>query len=640
MHKAVSFFKHNSLVIVFFTVLSGCLLLGDGKQSIIDIVGASLTLALFVIAHIYLPKQRSLSSKSVFLWTLLLLYYIGRTVFSDDIGYSFFSTLRLFDACLLYIIWYSYSTFKTNKVLIVSIQVFAILSIVVALICTLFPSAFNFLPSMNLLFPLYGHNPVVNIIMFAYPISFASWFLTKNDKYLFLVAFFVLSTSLSFARQALFFETAIGLMVCLCFVSQKKNIRKTWFISTVLIAISLFFFFLPYNRIQSNQELFPQRQKTQNLIESRMEYWRQATLSIKENILFGTGPGTFSLNSKKYQSFPERYSWFAHSFPLEVASETGFIGFVIFGSLIYVLISESLGKISETKEKIALLSTVMCVFLYSFFDYSMNYIVVWFMFWICLGSLGGYSTYQKTKGNTLYIWFLVAFIVFGYVTSVITRFSPIYYLDIDKTVSNLKNNPSDKFALKLASVFHKKNATAFFAEGKIVEAIKNDPQNIEYLKEYLKYIGVQPKDQYGLLLMQGASLIYNVSDDSKAAGINSINHSDIEWAKLIEYIGYSQFPNEIYAKAFYYIGLQNMKRNSENTKDLWILATNISPGWGHFWVELSNFEYNQNDISGAKQTLFDCQKHEFPKKQCQTSPWPPLSPGDLKEKIKAIPAVL
>ena len=71
--------------------------------------------------------------------------------------------------------------------------------------------------------------------------------------------------------------------------------------------------------------------------DNRLEYWRQAIEAIKERPLFGSGPRTFYLLSRRLQSAPNSWSWFAHSFPLQTAAETGLVGLSIFLFLICVL---------------------------------------------------------------------------------------------------------------------------------------------------------------------------------------------------------------------------------------------------------------------------------------------------------------
>ena len=85
--------------------------------------------------------------------------------------------------------------------------------------------------------------------------------------------------------------------------------------------------------------------------DNRLEYWRQAIEAIKERPLFGSGPGTFYLLSRRLQSAPNSWSWFAHSFPLQTAAETGLVGLSIFLFLICVLFPGFVGARRGSKKR-------------------------------------------------------------------------------------------------------------------------------------------------------------------------------------------------------------------------------------------------------------------------------------------------
>ena len=75
----------------------------------------------------------------------------------------------------------------------------------------------------------------------------------------------------------------------------------------------------------------------------------------------GLDPERFPLNPEDFQARPGSYSWFAHSFPLEILVETGVVGFVLFVTVGWMIIKNMRGE----KENKGVLWAIGLTLLYS-----------------------------------------------------------------------------------------------------------------------------------------------------------------------------------------------------------------------------------------------------------------------------------
>src|SRR6185369_322074 len=103
---------------------------------------------------------------------------------------------------------------------------------------------------------------------------------------------------------------------------------------------------------------------------------------------FGTGPGTYYLVSKQFEQAPSQYSWFAHNFVLQQIVEIGIIGTVLFSFLLITIIRPAFIAIffknNHNSHAYYLISGLILIFANSLFDYNMDFIIIWCIFWFSL----------------------------------------------------------------------------------------------------------------------------------------------------------------------------------------------------------------------------------------------------------------
>lgn len=376
---------------IFFGFLSIGLFLGDGKQPLIDTLASVVIISLYIFARYYLSKQRSLPNLITMIWGMNLLYFVIRTIFSDSVAYSITTSMRMVMAYLIFTLFYEYSKDHWQQYLIKSLIIFSLIAIGSGFFLIIFPQYSLMLPLMNLLYANYGHNHLSNILVVVYPIALLSLLKSQSRKSFFLsLSYFLLvifAFILSFSRGALLL---VGLYTLFQVgIHNKKHFKKRYaFVLSIgfLLTLSIIVFskLTIYNpQLTTNvPKSWLERQLYKPLLneEGRIKYWKQAWEGFKERPLFGSGPGTFYLVSKRYQQAPNQYSWFAHNFILQTLSELGIVGCSFLVALLMTII---LSLWSYTHY--LLISSIFLIMLNSLFDFNLDFLIIWSLFWSILG---------------------------------------------------------------------------------------------------------------------------------------------------------------------------------------------------------------------------------------------------------------
>ena len=115
MKQTLAIIKKQAVITVFFLFLIISLFLGDGKQPFVDVWWALGILMMYGVRYYQHSKLdlRPLPRTIGFAWIALILYYIIRTPFSDSAGYSITATVRLLEAYLVYVMFFTISSEKT-----------------------------------------------------------------------------------------------------------------------------------------------------------------------------------------------------------------------------------------------------------------------------------------------------------------------------------------------------------------------------------------------------------------------------------------------------------------------------------------------------------------------------------------------
>jgi O-antigen ligase len=661
--------------IIFFISLFVLLFLGDGKQSIIDVVGIAVVIFLWLSRRYYRhPTSAPLPSPLEPAWLLLLVYIALTTIFSISVGFSISSTIRYLMAYLIFTFFYSASIEEKQRFgkLLMWFCFAATLASLAAVIISRFGQK---LPNMNLLYPAYGHNHIVDLIVFGLPLAIVYVRQKRNVIATLTLMLFGLALIFSFSRGAL--VLIVGYTLFRLFIRRDISItsRRTHIVLAVACLVGASVYIVGGGQ-RAQLTSFARRQVVKvSVIESRISYWKQALLAIRARPLLGAGPGTFYLLSKQYQDKPLTYSWYAHSFLLETAAESGIVGVVL---IVFLLVYVFRLIICETpnqtilNEKQALLDSVTLILLYSLFEFNFNFLVIWLLFWSSLGTL---LHKHKEQNAPQYRTTTAAIILLGiyYLLSIVSTAAEatthsalpaaiIEPYNVDKIIRATNEATEKKLLLPVwiqqsVLVFHRSNPEALISLAKYTNAqhapnwnlyqrmIETDPQNIDYLSQYITaLLDNNEQSQIGKLLEAKGREALPRSSLSTLKNINwsSPVITSLFTKDLLRDVGQPTTVSEYLSKTYYILGFLLLQSDPAATRNLWALARDASPGWGYFHVELASLEhYLFHDDAQARKILIYCTHFVSAAAQCEHTNIIDLSPPSSQfNLIKAIPNLL
>lgn len=614
---------------VFFGALLLLLFVGDGKKSIVDVVGMAGVLA-FSAVVLLTKKIRFPSGQVIFWWAVVLLYLLIRLPFSDSVAYSLYATVRY---CIGFVV---FVLFANNTISVRSFGRGVIGFTSVALVSSLFvffvPSAGTWMPEMSLLSNVYGHHHVAYLLIFALPFAVRGALEKKTKTNGVLAVLFFISLVLTRARGAWFMAALYAIFL----IFHKKNGSKSF--RFVGIGIAAFFLIL-----FAVTTVAPQIIKKGDFTSARLEYWQQAARALSNNPVFGTGLGTFYLSSLKYQSQPQSYSWLAHSYPLQMMSEIGVMGLIwVIGGI------WAIGKkIARSRESQPLFEAVVLTALYSVFEINLDYLVIWTLVWAALGLLYGHKEQSiiRHKAGSWVLYGSLGLLILFYSISVGTEAGQLIVknkvllqpFNTRRTLAFLDSRAGDT-SLSQRQVetilwFHRKNPEVLAAAHYYHRALLFDPKNVFRFEKYFESIRnekrpIDPAQLYAYLELTHPDLV-NSTVKAMASEPPLLLNGALSG-------GGNKF---ILAKMYYLWGLSLGKTQPPFAKEALLLATKLAQSWSFFYLELASYLfYGEGDPAAAKEILNKCLGEMYAKDHCvdfSLETLPP--PGTFKNEILSIP---
>ncbi|MCX6793764.1 MAG: O-antigen ligase family protein [Candidatus Gottesmanbacteria bacterium] len=643
--------REQGFLILFGFVITISLFLGDGKQPLIDVVWAVEILLLYAIYHLQNRKLRVLPRTLHVAWVMLLGYCVVRTVFSDSVGYSLSTVIRLFDAYLVYRLFYSLADKKRVWYVGLGVICVGVVATIASFGCLSFPQFIHWLPQMNLLYASYGHNQLAGLLLFGIPLVIAedtpipSW----CKKAVFVL--FLSGLVFSFARGAWILLAAYlaFLLVTKRLAGKFNTSMAILFIGAVAgLLVSMFLLaprFAHEPPTMNNNWLYKQTIKPP-IYESRIQYWLQALRAIQERPIFGSGPGTFYLQSKRLQVAPLSYSWFAHSFVLEQVVEVGLVGTVLWGILFVVQ-----GRLLIHPRANALLAGVILTFLYSLFDYSLSFLVIWLLFWSALGWLTG-SVQSKEAPSSRSFLFTIGGLVLLFVFSLLSiggmietavdksdtasLFTPFV---ADVAITSIEKHteattPIPQKRLSLLLFFHRKNPDIILSLARHLSSLGMveksysayyktlllDPQNNVIFEEYSSKLldNNRHNELRDVVEVLTTSISQNKPRDIEFLVKHweqiypCFNKDSLLWPQKTSVDTYQ-------AKSLYYAGLCLVKRDQQDeARELLRIASDSRSGWSNIYLDyaaLSTWRYH--DTETAQRAIKLCEANIYARKHCE-----------------------
>lgn len=276
--------------------------------------------------------------------------------------------------------------------------------------------------SMNILWANFGHNHLVDYLIFSLPIGLAFFFIQEKllGKLIFLGINLILTLGFIFSFSRLGIFIAIFEFILFVILWHKSHLshdrRSTAVVHlSILILISLLVFvglvmIGGYYRLGSEKVSFLNNFILKKAIRGipwsiRWDYLNQAWQGIKERPLLGWGLDNFRYVSAKFQSPAGSWSWYTHNHYIEMFVELGIIGGLLFLLLIITLLITALKKLYYSNRgrylnsinigNLLLIGLITSAF-YSFFDYGWQFPSVFLVFWVIAGYLSSANNQIKS----------------------------------------------------------------------------------------------------------------------------------------------------------------------------------------------------------------------------------------------------
>lgn len=651
----------DKFVLGFFVLLFLALFFGDGKQAVVEVYGAAVVLMIwfFRLSQINTPVARlpRLIANS---WIFVFVAVTLSTITSDSIGFSISWGIRLLSGFLVYQAFYDLSSARVETVVSRSLLTFAAAATAASFIFGLFPWFQSALPSMNLISRSYGHNHLADILVFVFPLMWET--VVSQSFFRGAVVLLVYSGALLFTLARAAWIVVFGGFFVSAFYLRKIQ-AKTLFALALCFGVMLCVVLLGKSFLVKNGGSLQTYTRPRS-IAFRVEYWNQALKGFMGRPIAGNGPGTFSLVSTRFQKHPLSASWFAHSQPLQMLAEQGVVGFLAFGGLVFshVLIwYKGRSGFKKGATTGALVLGCALVIGYGFFEYVLDYFVIWIMLFAVAGLITGRIAVNKTGVSATGVKIALITIGMYYLLWVgsngaalfLKKYDSAFFLApfdaaqtllyLDKTMGSL-SDPTRSLAL----FFHKGNPQILDALSKDAQKIGDrdkslgfaklalyaDPQNLELLSRYFSLLSLSGNVFAGEEMLE---FLKHALPDHYGSYVESLSPYVKEVNDATHDIFTTPEPlREGVMSLLYLIGLKQLRDRPHITLLFWNLAKDINPDYAAMYIELAMYyqHIEHNDIK-AQEVLRECVRRESPRDQCREFLGSELlPPGDYYEAMR------
>lgn len=541
--------------------------------------------------------SKKINKKLVYFELILIFLSLLSTLFSKNIGFSYYALFNLIFCFILinlslkylkvedvskYILYFSffYSViFLLNKFGLITIPPDESLD--------------------NFILQVWGHSYLADLLIFSFP-----YLLFKLTN----------STSLTPSRK-LFYIISIIFISIIIFLTNSRSAITALTLGTIYIVLPKiarhlqvpFVILLVIFTLITNLQFLSQNKYTKSFDGRRPEYWQQAINAFLDSPVFGHGPGNFFYINKFYQSYPDTNTNYAHNSFLEFLCLNGLPFTLIFFAFIFLGLKFQYqhNKLSFVIALPALLNSLLDPSWNSIgiFCLSLFFIFYDFPYFVSPSSSSGIKHFTK-----IILLIIISFFFLSKTSSDYFFISQKYSLsqsldpfNINPRLKNLhdKNLQSSLLLFKNYSLLYRS-----LTQNTLL------PINPYY---YQKLIEINPLEEdiqsyinlakYQLLNNDSQGLDQTLNLANKNLNINIIPVSKtIELAKIAYEHGISKY-------------IQNDKPSSIIALKI---ALHFSQGWSHFYIELANAYWHNNDTKTAINLLkTECLQNENSKSHCQ-----------------------
>lgn len=202
---------------------------------------------------------------------------------------------------------------------------------------------------------------------------------------------------------------------------SKKHLR-TLIIVFVLIGIMIIIFAVIQNATRTEDvrggSIF-QRMLNISTVKQRLYYWKTGFNIIGKNPFFGTGPGGYGLFYPRYRVKGANETRYAHNFIIQIWSETGLVGLILFLGFIGYAFRAGFRRIKESPAAVPAFAASAVFIFNALFEYSFYHDSLFLDFCLFAGLMfAGHPVRNKTvKGRGIIIegptrsWFLLGVVL-------------------------------------------------------------------------------------------------------------------------------------------------------------------------------------------------------------------------------------
>ena len=318
--------------LIFYNVLSFILLYDGGCIGIVlklidisvhsfQLISAlGLNILFFLSKRLYYLKAYKRNLKILVVFGLFTLIYFFQTSFDNEYSIYKMELILFYYSQVLFLIPVIYSNRKIRLVLI-----YVLINILIRILYNYYyPQEVEFLLEEDIQRLTFGE-PIIYSRLIGFGVLICLFFLNKFKLILIPILIFALTI---ISTRAILFST-IGLVLFYVFRTNKKLSNAFKFISFLISS------FFVYILIEKYFNLLLKTRLVSLDGGGRLKMLEDSFLIFANNPIFGSGVASFSFNQSNVSNFNRIYP---HNIILELLSENGIIGFVLFTILIGIVI--------------------------------------------------------------------------------------------------------------------------------------------------------------------------------------------------------------------------------------------------------------------------------------------------------------
>lgn len=624
--------------VVFFLLLAASLFLGDSREPIVNML-----LAGFCVGALIYNRKRLMLLPHVLrgAWVVFGAAFVLSSWGSIDIARSVWAGLRFLLAYEILLLFSSFPPTPTRRTFLLGTVFLGVVASVGSMVFLLRPGTHALLPTMNLLHATFGHNHLSDLLVFVFPALLALPALGAGTLWATSIGIIVfVAFALTFSRGGL-------ILLGLYFLFKRRRTPTLGIMSAILAGIILMiavFSFAPTGAAGWMKNTWIGRQviKPSIVQDGRRHYFQQALQSFAEKPLLGSGPGTFSLASRRLQTKPTSFSWFAHSLPLEMLSEMGIVGLLSLSVIIFYVLSLALRALREAQDKkqgsivAAIYSSLLLVLIYSLFEFTLNFSVLWALWWAGAGVVIARPEGERPRPTptssplpALALATILTSFLGGTFLSAFSQHAPLALRLAPYSSQVVRNvlSHSEWFGedeLGLILFFHRGDPDMLLTliqEGgaptigvarkkELFEMLLvRDPRNERAHELYARFL-ITTKNNEELAAWTSAYTKYFLPQGlARVAPTLSSSEAALA-APSIGLLFDSYMVHELrFAIVYYLAGLASKDTNPTRTAQLWTFARASASSWSYFYLEeASLLEYALGDHERAQSVLAQCQQ--------------------------------